>query len=347
MQVKQRVDWLDFIKGIAAMMVILSHTPGTPQLYQSIISFVMIPVFFIASGYVNKASEPGEIGQFLYNRVLKLLILYIVYCYLIVFSSISELKNFIHEGGLLETLRNVAVNDILQGKGFWFVSCMISVTVIFAILNAVSNRRNMLLFILSLTLGIIGIALSYTGISIPWWYFDRSLVCQFFYVCGYFMREYNLPKEEMCKLKYIFLFGTVYLAILIVSHIITGGTEAYINVAKNTWGNLFITVPAMLSGNIFMILLSTKIDRVKLISYIGQHSLIYFAFASHAMSVANKGFAVIFKLTGLAVFENRYIINPIICILASVIMIIPCLFIDKFLPFLNGKFKLPQIKKSA
>lgn len=345
MRTEKRVDWIDFIKGIAAMLVILAHSPDTPSLYQSMLSFVMIPSFFIASGYVNKTSEPQKIGRFLYNRVLKLLILYIVYCYLLVFSSVSELSKFIHNGGLIQALSNETFN-ILSGKSFWFVSCLISVSVIFAILNAVSNNRRVLLFSMSFFLCAIGIALSYVGNLIPWWYIDRALVCQFFYVCGYLLKIYNLPREEMCKWRYVALFGVIYSVILSVSYIFISENTVYINVAQNIWGNLFITVPAMLTGNIFIILMSAKISKVKFINFIGQHSLIYFAFGSHGMSVANKGFAVLFKLTRFTVFENRYIINLMICVIASIIMLIPCLIIDRFLPFLNGKFKLPKINSA-
>lgn len=113
----------------------------------------------------------------------------------------------------------------------------------------------------------------------------------------------------------------------------------------NQWQILYVTIPAILLGNGALIYLARILERCLLVNYIGQHSLLYFVFGSHGMSVACKFVKMLVSVTGSLIFENNFIICPLICILGSLIMVVPCLLIDKFIPALNGRFKLPELNR--
>ncbi len=55
-QKTDRKQWLDAIKGVAIILVIMSHTYGVPYLHQYLTACYM-PLFFIASGYVFRNRE--------------------------------------------------------------------------------------------------------------------------------------------------------------------------------------------------------------------------------------------------------------------------------------------------
>ena len=144
-----RIHWVDFCKGVAAMMVILSHTytPGTSALYSVGYSFIMIPIFFFASGYLCKF-EYLDALQFLYDRVFKLWILYVVYGLLLPFASVSVLKNLVlHPAQILSTFLSAVLN-IMTGKVFWFVACLIVVLLLFLLLQIIcrgSSRKTLII----------------------------------------------------------------------------------------------------------------------------------------------------------------------------------------------------------
>lgn len=51
---KEKLEWVDFLKGAGAMMVILAHEPIGVTIYGVGYFFLMLPIFFFASGYLTK-----------------------------------------------------------------------------------------------------------------------------------------------------------------------------------------------------------------------------------------------------------------------------------------------------
>ncbi len=340
---KQRVAFLDFMKGVAAMMVVLSHLPDTPSIYNMVISFVMLPSFFFASGYLTKFPENHIIRDFLYKRVGKLFVLYSVYMFLLPFTSISEIKQIIGNPVLIIDKIKNAFLDILMGKAFWFVSCLIIINIIFLIIVLISKQNNILILVYSIALCALGVIISEKSIML--WNFDTALVCQLIFVLGYMAKEYSIIDKVKKKGLLCVITLCLYLIVVFIGGYFFGIETIAMNFALNDWGIWFISIPLMFFGVTAIALVGQLLNGVKVIDYIGAHSLIYFAFASHGGSIFNKLFVKIYEITNLAVFSNRYIINPISCMLGCLIMVIPCLLIDRFVPFLNGKFKMPIPEK--
>ena len=131
---KKRITFLDFMKGIAVMLVVLSHLPKTPSVYNTLLSFVMLPSFFFASGYLTKIPDKYILRDFLYKRVGKLFVLYAVYMLILPFTSVTELLAITKNPILFFEKLKTSFIGIFIGKDFWFVSCLIVINIIFVLM---------------------------------------------------------------------------------------------------------------------------------------------------------------------------------------------------------------------
>ena len=183
---KKKLEWVDFLKGVGAMMVILSHEPIGVTVYNVGYSFIMIPIFFFASGYLTKFDYFNKQG-YLYNRVLKLFIIYIVYGLILPFCSISELKKYFYDPLIIIVTIKKSIVLILCGKTFWFVACLIIVMLLFVLFQVLSRGNEKVFIIISTLTAILGWVISETGMF--FWSADTALVCQWFYAIGYTIKD--------------------------------------------------------------------------------------------------------------------------------------------------------------
>ena len=340
---KERVKWLDFIKGIASLLVILSHTPDNTMWMQALFSFVMIPAFFLCSGYVCDY-DGRSAKEFLYYRVLKLLILYSFFVMLLPFCSISEMKGVIAKPSNIIDMIKGAVIDLISGKGFWFVACLIIVNIIFCIIQTIGKGKEVLLLFVSAIITAIGFVISKVSkAGMNYWSADTALVCLSFFCIGYLLKKHMT--EKFWK-RYHFRalgYSVLYIAGVVLCGWWLGYENISINVALNNWKYIPITILLIFIGNLAFIYVAKVFENIKLITYIGKHSLLYFAIGSHGMSIMNKAMIFLFYKTGLSCLQNRVIINPLIAIGGAIILLPVCLVSDKFFPFVNGKFRMPKL----
>ena len=323
----KRENWIDLIKGISALFVMLTHISDTPFMYKIFYSYIMLPAFFFASGYLTKNETASK---YLYNRVLKLMLIYIIYSVITFFVSVKNIMLLIKEpisflGSFLENL---------MGKSLWFIACLIVVSIIFCVIKTVTQNNSRGMFIVSAVLFVLGLIFTVEGRKL--WSIDTAVICQFFFISGYVVKQVH-AFDKIKNINVITLVsGVLYVVLIYGAFLVLGETAVGITIGTNIWKMQVITIPALVLGNVFIILLAKKIDFVPLVNYIGRHALIYYVFASHGLSL----FLKIFKLIGL---YNPYITNLLIVLLTAIVMAFVCKFIDKFLPFLNGQFKLPRL----
>ena len=348
---KKREIWLDNVKGLCALFVILNHTPYTIGPQMAFIAYIMIPGFFWVSGYLCHY-EGLDPGKYIYNRVGKLLVLYVFYGLVLPFASVSVVHSLLeHPSEAIYGVSSIltkAILDIAEGKAFWFLACLISVNLIFIVIQTIAKGNRKKLLLESLSILVVGWILTYMkGAGMTYWSYRTAFICQFFFTVGFVIRDTRINKvikNPVFKAAgWFILYGV---AIWVIGTSI-GFDRINISVANNRWGNLFLTIPLLILGNIAMIYLAKAIKKDSMLSFIGEHSLLYFAIASHGMSIANKVIEKIYRMTKLPVLANRGLINPVICVMGALLILPICYLTDRYVPFVNGKFKMPRmIRKS-
>lgn len=137
---QKREIWIDCIKGLMIILVVLGHACIPSLCNQSIVVSIIytfinsfnMPIFFVLSGYLFWNSSSKKNSGFISKKVKRLIlpyVIYIVYCYIIIFilSNINFTKNYIVDAGynIELSIPNIFI-DILLCKGtldkhIWFI----------------------------------------------------------------------------------------------------------------------------------------------------------------------------------------------------------------------------------
>ncbi len=341
---KERLQWIDNMRGLAVVLVLLNHAPRTNIMQLTLLSMFMIPSFFLISGYLTKYDGTGFFNYF-YNRVLKLLFVYVVYVFLLPFLTVTEIIKVVYDPSIIIEKIMQSGKDLVLGKPMWFLACLIIVNIIFMTIRKIS-KSNIALLTMSIILACAGFVVSFVlGEGIRPWSADTALVCQLFFTLGYILRDVERPEWYKDALVKGVITGIVYIVAVVISGYLFDFSNVAINVATNNWGKVWITIP-LVSLCLFSGLCSSRIlTRLKLFPFWGQNSLLYFAIGNHGMSVMNRLFGIIYNKYGFGVLSNRALINPIIAVSGAVILVPACWIVNKYAPFFNGRYKMPNIKK--
>ena len=341
---KTREKWPDITRGICAMMVILSHVPNVPTLYKLFYSPYMIPLFYIVSGYLTK-NHSGKAVDFFYNKVLKELILkFMVVISLTTFSVSTVIGFFTHPSTILDWLWDTLMMFCFKPRALFF-SVLVLCSVYFFIINKLCRNQPLPMLLVGGTLALVGIVISRPHI-IRLWGWDTALVCEFFYLFGYCARQRHWMTGFSFKAWHGLLTAGLFLASITVCALIFGLDNVVIIVMNNTWPFLPITLLLLVTGNAFLICLSNLLPKnlkvTKLITYIGQHSLIFFMFGGPIMAYLNYGVELLDSAVNWPMLKINSLMSLVIWLSACLLTLIPCLLSDKFCSALNGNFKLPQ-----
>jgi fucose 4-O-acetylase-like acetyltransferase len=211
-----RINFLDFIKGIAIICVIIGHgeqETSLQNLFIFIFSFHM-PIFFIISGFLfaDGNSIKLSFGEIAYKRFRSLILPYLItglICFLVeifiyLYNSTDYSYTFLLYGGknFLQSLcygagkEVILLDTVFMTVGnAWFLPSLFSAIIIFYFFLKLFEKYSIVIQ------SIIIILLTYAGsmigqyIYLPW-SIDISLVSQIFVFSGYLMRKYKIFEKK-------------------------------------------------------------------------------------------------------------------------------------------------------
>ena len=116
----KRIVWVDVVKYICILMVMLSHLEARTDVWQAFYTPFFLTAFFFVSGYVYKPKDGFK--QFLYKKFRQLFIPWLVFS---VFDLLlSQILSFNeHESFLTELTWNF-LQIRGHGDGVWFVAAL-------------------------------------------------------------------------------------------------------------------------------------------------------------------------------------------------------------------------------
>ena len=221
-----RLTYLDVIRGIGIILVVLSHST-----YPSLMSWAngfFMPLFYIVSGFLDKTdSNCFSFSRCIYNKSRRLLVPYLFWSVLIsIFTFSLSTPDFI---GILYS-RPVLFKDGFENnivllnnylRPLWFLTSMFTSYVVYYLVLKANKpiRLFLLLFCIVITIGI-----KYIPILLPW-SIDTAFMGALYIFAGRKIREYDCVLSGDKNIPIVLISITLY----VLLHIVNGAENMSIS----------------------------------------------------------------------------------------------------------------------
>ena len=265
---KERIQYIDLAKGICILLVVVDHISNEGYFsaghypLNEIFEQMRMPLYFILSGLFFK-DYVGGIKEFLLRKVNKILVPYLFFIFVLRGTGwlVRNYTNFPSTG--------VNIDDIWGP--LWFLRCLFFMNVIFAITyygirRITSNQltRDILLGICMFAIGIAGYHTGNLHLN-----FGTALTSMPLLWSGFILnRRLNVLQK---RIPWWWAIGSSVVLFMMLHYLYMGENYFYSNTYSSPWPMLYI---AGFSGSLAILLLSSVIQRLPIISYIGRYSLI-------------------------------------------------------------------------
>ncbi len=116
----KRIEWVDIVKYVCIIMVMLSHLETRTEIWSAFYTPFFLSAFFFAAGYVYKPNN--SFGVFLDKKIRQLFMPWLVFS---VFDIVlSQIITFNEHDSLLEELKWNFLQIRGQGDQIWFVAAL-------------------------------------------------------------------------------------------------------------------------------------------------------------------------------------------------------------------------------
>ena len=341
---KQREAWCDIIRGICSLTVILSHIPGIPGEIIMYITPFTLPCFFFLSGYFTK-NYNGDLPSFLYNKVVKEIILKLMFCASVTTLSLRVIAGLIlHPSTIPEWLYSIMTAFLIKPIGNFF-SILALCSVYFILINKLCRDKQLPMVMAGLALAAVGFAITRPRF-IKLWCWDTALFCVLFYILGYCSKKGGVISKIRFKPRHAVISGGVFFSLVTAFALTLGVDNTKIVVGNNTLLSPLVSVPLFIAGNVFMITLAnvlpSKNRPIRLLMYIGRHSMLYFMIGGLVLAYVNYFNTLFFEAVHWPFLQSILFKLPVYLILTAAFTLLPAYLSDRYCPALKGSFRLPE-----
>ncbi len=317
------VRWIDILKGLGIIFVVIGHVYSNEVIYNWIYSFHM-PLFFFASGYVYK--KRSVLLDFK-HRVKSIIVPYFIFGFLeFIYWVVLERRFRDSKLSISESFVGLFLGqyDYLEfNVHLWFLPCFFVTVLIYNILMNINKiAAYMVVFLMSFM---------YLIIPLPsmFWGTDRVFKYIFFYLIGNILAR--------CKLeKLVTGIGVIGAWILGCVLIITNFFFSYYGYTKGfMW---FITG---IIGVMGIAVISIRINRNKTLQYLGRISLIVLCIHGPLYRVLLKVLSFAIKLNTDEIRE-RFVLVMIVVAITLYVTVLVYKVLILIAPWMIGKKKIHQ-----
>lgn len=314
----ERLSWLDVLKGIGIILVVIGHVYQNSAVFNWIYSFHM-PLFFFAAGWVYK-EKPILVD--LKRRVQTIVVPYFSFGFLVlIYWQLIERRFRSSDMSFIDSLLGLISGE--YGKldfnvHLWFLPCFFMTVVLFNILVDFGHKKNA--YIVATVMSIVYIVLSLPELL---WGIDRVFKYIAFYACGTFMADMigNFEIKERKAVKLMVALCLISVNFFFVYHSRLNGV---------VW---FITA---FLGVFACALFSKAINKNRILQYCGRISIIVLCIHGPVYRIMIKILAVPLGVSTDVVREN-FLLSMIV---VTITMAICCVFYEvvvRVAPWMVGK----------
>lgn len=312
----QRKPWIDALRALAIIMVVLGHQVRGEYIYFLFTSPVKMPLFFAISGYVFNMRE-GNSCLFCEKWFYRIIIPWFG------LALIVYLPNLLSFDVLFRYLYN-----LISGKMLWFMPCFAISEIIFFYIQKYAKKE---LPIILCTLGctVLGF-LANANNMLNFAMINRALIVQSFFLIGYLFKQHQ---DEFKKIewKYILSLFVLYLSSCWVGKMLF--LNARIDVHTNHYYNIPFCFYLIFLGVFVLFIAASKSNfSSRLMSIIGKNTLIIYIWHKYIINILVYCMSML-HLT----IANLWLFAIVKTIWAVAIAVLCGMFLNRYFPELIGK----------
>ncbi|MBR1680930.1 acyltransferase family protein [bacterium] len=346
---KARIEFIDIIKGLAIILVVIGHTsPDKTEIlpYKSLIYAFHMPLFFILSGMFVATSRENyslhTLKTFLYKNFIALIVPFMIWGTIYMNFSFSNLAylcfgswiNFTH----IHTLSSL-----------WFIVVLfvarIYLELFYMLINKLKLKTQYAVFVtipIFFTLGFYlphhNDILTQNGNFLS---YDIAFVAAGFMLIGSLVKP-CIKKFVEIKNIYLILLTIVSSLLFMYGFSLTDYTHEFVLMANATYPNIPAFLFCSLAGSFSLISVGILIYKIpikkRILNFLGQNTLGIFLVHKHFIVTF-----LVFLQTNTNL--NRLSINTIITVTSLVIASLLVVLINRYAPIMFGKIN-SDLKKN-
>lgn len=271
---KERLEWIDFAKGVTILLMILGHCPIPETLREIIFSFHM-PLFFVINGYFIKKYN---IKKTFFKSVNSLLKPYVIICliqaFLYMFARRGELPGaelfLIKIKAMLGGMSKISTHfqSFESVWLIWFICCLFFARNIYVLLRSVLKEQPLWLQYLILMFFVAtGFYIGRYFAFLPW-SLDVAFVALAFVLAGDILSEYKWIEKNTIAV-------TLMAAVVWIACLSQG---IYIELATRSYPYFPVCIIEAIAGSICVLGICKLISQFKILtkifSWYGKHSML-------------------------------------------------------------------------
>lgn len=332
-----RKVWLDNVKFIAMILVVIYHTPPRYDTATEALLFNMgAPVFFFAAGYVFNIAKQKDFLSFMRHRARQILVPYTTFFIIFYALWLAVGRRMAGpEEMAIDTLTPVwqfigGRPEVVLGP-FWFLACLFSMQLIYYPIKRYLPGWWPLIagFLLGLSLLVLP--------NLPWlryWNIDRALLYMPIYAVG------NNCRQLADKVS----FDNPWRTLLWIA--LACASFAFLSIAPFHWDKDLAYVLAPFAVILVLPLYTAvckSLEASPAVCRVGHvvaiTSITYLAIQNYLIGIIKILFA---KFMGETIFDDNILLKIAVALIVMIVLYPIAIFIDRHLPWLLGK-KSPSL----
>lgn len=339
MKQTQRLDWIDSLRGIGILFVLLGHTPITFRYY---IYPFHIPLFFFASGYLFDSTKYIKFKDFVKRKFNVLAFPYIYFSAIsialyVLYASCGATKETVNFKEIFLYFIAAKRNSIPYNKALWFLPSLFIVSIIYFALKKYV-KDNLAIISIAIILSATGY-IYFKALIKPklFWSFDSSLYYLIFYMFGNLSKEIQ-ESDKLINYKTNFIILFWIIVVFINTAIIWNKT--LFEQIKFYFNSFLFGIAGIITFAILSKYFLEKWQKINIFKYLGKNSLLIFSLhLSLCWPVVRK----IFDIFNINI-QNKNLLGLSYAIL-SIIILIPVIYLINHGGYFLSTLTLRPLKK--
>ena len=351
---QKRLDYLDMVKGIGILLVVLGHMEDISTELRIWISSFHMPLFFIVSGILIavKNEQDSDFSKILYKKWKGIIVPYLWFSlsyFVIDIANVTIIGNIDTRTFIVDTISSLTFYGM---SVLWFLPALFVSSVSFIYLKKKLSDKIVLpaLLVIAVTAYIIKIefakiydmnadSLLITSLINIVYIFLRAWIAMSYLGYAFYIRKWyeaQVNGNEKFKTLDNRIFYLLVGIVLLVINIVVGMKNQCVDLRNILLNNVLLYYLAAFTGSFAIISICKAIPKINIITYFGKNSIIVMAcHVNYYILYAGIRFAWI--VDRVITRAKHYVFVAVTVTTVFVLSIIVIEAINRIFPFVIGK----------